>query len=386
MAFPRKPVGALFGIDIDSNKLHDIESETPPSPVKRAKMLAQFRDSVKSKWHAMDNVSMTVRADDVYRIYSTGQDPATLFKKAISYMDSVRAISQEQETSVDEEVENMMMHAISGSNRIENAGLNLDITIHLCRKILRGEDVGEITERTPEYLDKLAEIYRMDSNLKQQSLQHVLRGRQEIVQHVKAFQHLIHHFAVDKEDMTEELIKKTHAILCKGVPVIHRQGPETPSQDYAGKYRKVVVGAGNSNFVVPQHVPSQMAKLCADLKQEIIKAEADKSIDPFSLASKYSLEFVQIHPFLDGNGRMCRMILNVILFRFTGIFVAIGESESDREEYMSIKRRSSETMQGHGEYATFVLNKGMKSFRKIKQKLHGKRAQNCGQAAQTLEG
>ncbi|OAA38279.1 Filamentation induced protein by cAMP/death on curing [Beauveria brongniartii RCEF 3172] len=373
MAFPRKPVGALFGIDIDSNKLQNIESGTPPSPVKRAKMFAQFRNSVKSKWHAMDDVSMTVCADNIYRTYATGQDPATLFKKAITYMDSARAISREQETLLDQEVEDMMMHAIFGSNRIENAGLNLDITIHLCRKILRGEDVGEITERTPEYLDKLAELYRMDPPLKKQSLQHVLRGRQEIVQHVKAFQHLIHHFAVDKEDMTEELIKETHAILCKGIPVIHRQGPETPSQDYAGKYRTVVVGAGNSNFVVPQHVPSQMAELCADLKQEIVKAETDKSIDPFSLASKYSLEFVQIHPFLDGNGRMCRMILNVILFRFMGIFVAIGERETDREEYMSIKKRSSETMEGHGEYATFVLDKGMRSFRKLKQKLHGKR-------------
>ncbi|KAM3443873.1 hypothetical protein MY4824_000321 [Beauveria thailandica] len=321
----------------------------------------------------MDNVCMTVRAaDHVYRTYATGQDPVILFKKAISYMNSGRATSREQEILVNQELEDMMMHAIFGSNTIEHAGLNLDITMHLCRKILRGEDEGKATEQ-----EKLAELYRMDPPLKEQSLQHVLRGRQEIVQHVKAFQHLIHHFAVDKEDMTEELIKETHAILCEGVTVIHRQGPETPSQDYAGQYRSVVVGAGNSNFVVPKHVPSQMAKLCADLKQEIVKAETDKFIDPFSLASKYSLEFVQIHPFLDGNGRMCRLILNVILFRFAGIFVAIGERESDREEYMSIKRRSSETMEGHGEYATFVLDKGMRSFRKIKQKLHGKRAQHC---------
>ncbi|OAA60639.1 Filamentation induced protein by cAMP/death on curing [Cordyceps fumosorosea ARSEF 2679] len=323
----------------------------------------------------MENVSMTIRADNVYRTYATGQDPATLFKKATSYMDSAKATSrnEEQEQTLNTQLEDLMLHAIFGSNRIESAGLNLDITVHLCRKILRGEDVGEITERTPEYLQKLAELYCMDPLLKEKSVKLVLRGRQEIIQHVKAFQHMIHHFAVNKEDMTEELIKETHAILCKGVPVIHREGPETPSKDYAGKYRKVIVGAGNSNFVVPQRVPAQMAKLCADLKQDIFKAEADKYVDPFSLASKYSLEFVQIHPFLDGNGRMCRMILNVILFRFTGIFVAIGERESDREEYMGIKRRSSATMEGHGEYATFVLDKGMRSFRKLKQKLHGKR-------------
>ncbi|KAF1736130.1 hypothetical protein CRV24_005068 [Beauveria bassiana] len=235
----------------------------------------------------MDNVSMTVRAaDDVYRTYATVQEPATLFKKAISYMNSARAISREQENLLNQAVEDMMMHAIFGSNTIEHAGLNLDITMHLCREILRGEDQEEITEQ-----EKLAELYRMDPPLKEQSLQHVLRGYQEIVQHVKAFQHLIRHFAVEKKDMTEELIKETHAILCKGVAVIHRHGPEIPSKNYAGIYRTVVVGAGNSNFVVPQHVPSQMAKLCANLKQEIVKAEVAKSIDPFSLASKSILSW-----------------------------------------------------------------------------------------------
>ncbi|ATY64289.1 Filamentation induced by cAMP death on curing [Cordyceps militaris] len=324
---------------------------------------------------AMEDVSMTIRADNIYRTYATGQDPAALFNKAISYMNSVKSISQseEEQALIRSEVEAMMMHAIFGSNTIEHAGLNLDITLHLCREILRGEDVGEIDERTPEYLAKLADIYRIDPPLKEKSVQLVLRGRREIVQHVKAFQHLIQNFAIEKKPMTEELIKETHQILCKGVPVVHRVGPETPYEQYAGLYRKEIVGAGNTNFVVPHHVPSKMAKLCVDLEQDIDKAEASKSVDPFSLASKYSLEFVQIHPFLDGNGRMCRLILNVILFRFTGIFVAIGERESDRDEYMNIKKRSSQTMEGHGEYATFVLDKGMKSFRKIKQKLHGKR-------------
>ncbi|OAA82405.1 Filamentation induced protein by cAMP/death on curing [Akanthomyces lecanii RCEF 1005] len=338
-------------------------------------MFAELSNTVKRKWPAMEDVSMTIRADNIYRTYAAGQDPSTLFKKTISYMDSAKSISrsEEQNNLVNREVEDMMMHAIFGSNRIEYAGLNFDITVHFCRKILRGEDVEEIDERTPDYLEKLADIYRIDPPLKGESLQYVLRSRQEIVQHMKAFQHLLHNFAIEKKPMTEQLIKETHEILCKGVSVIHREGPETPSEKYAGLYRQEIVAAGNSNFVVPQRIPSMMVKLCADLKQDMNTAETNKAIDPFSVASKYSMKFVQIHPFLDGNGRMCRLILNVILFRFTGIFVAIGERESDKEEYMNIKKRSSATMEGHGEYATFVLDKGMKSLRKVKQKLHGKK-------------
>ena len=33
--------------------------------------------------------------------------------------------------------------------------------------------------------------------------------------------------------------------------------------------------------------------------------------------------FVNIHPFEDGNGRMCRMLLNVVLLKFIGVCVAI---------------------------------------------------------------
>jgi len=36
-------------------------------------------------------------------------------------------------------------------------------------------------------------------------------------------------------------------------------------------------------------------------------------MDPYVLASKYCHKFVNIHPFLDGDGRMCRLIMNGLL-------------------------------------------------------------------------
>ncbi|KAF4456013.1 fic doc family protein [Fusarium austroafricanum] len=174
--------------------------------------------------------------------------------------------------------------------------------------------------------------------------------------------------------MTETLVKDTHAILCKGVSIIdpEKKWPEVPFEKYAGKYRDVFVGAGNTMFTPPKYIPTNMAKMCADLKKEIEDGESQNSLDPFSLASKYSLKFVEIHPFQDGNGRMCRMILNVIMFRYAGV-VPIGEREEDRVEYMNIKKRASKDMEGHGEYATFVLKKGARAIQKLKQKLHGKK-------------
>lgn len=376
----RKSIMDLFDL-----KLDDSPSSQSSSPLtgfrKRQDMAQKLKGTIKTKWPSMSDttrqtgVSMTIRADEVYRTYTDAQNPRELFEKATGYLDNLRKSqrTQQQEEILIKEIHEMMIHAIFGSNRIEGAGLNLDITINLCRQILRGEEVKDIDERTPEYQSKLMELSRLDDSLKDMPLQFIMRGRREIVQHAKAMMYLFHNFVALELDLTEDLIKETHSILCKGVSILDPEHPEVPSEAYAGKYRDVIVSAGNTNFVRPDAVPRNMTKMCEDLKNELKTASETSSVDPFSLASKYSLQFVEIHPFRDGNGRMCRLILNAIVFRFAGIVAPIGERETDRDEYISIKRRASQYADGHGEYATFVLGKATKSLQKIKKKLHGKK-------------
>ncbi|KAF5021251.1 hypothetical protein F66182_6649 [Fusarium sp. NRRL 66182] len=371
----RKSVGDLFNVDTSSLPSSSGTPCEPSSLVKRTKMLADLHKSIRHNWPVMQDVPITLRADSSYRTYATDQDPKALFDKATRYLGSMKANrTPEQQEILISEIHDSVIHAIFGSNKIEGAGLGLDVTLHLCRKILRGEPVPDIDERDQECESKLLELYNHDKTLQSQPRQFILRGRREIVQHMRAFQHIIHHFVILKEDMTEDLIKETHAILCKGVSIIDPEHPEVPSEKYAGRYRNVAVGAGNTMFVTPQYVPAKMTEMCTNLKEEISESEARGSLDPFSLASKYSLRFVEIHPFQDGNGRTCRMILNAILFRYAGVVIPIGEREEDRVEYMNIKRRASRDMEGHGEYATFVLKKGTRAIQKLKQKVHGKKS------------
>ncbi|KAJ6782423.1 hypothetical protein PWT90_08170 [Aphanocladium album] len=91
-----------------------------------------------------------------------------------------------------------------------------------------------------------------------------------------------------------------------------------------------------TNFVVPSSVSLKMKQLCRDLEEEL--ATASDVVNPFSLAAKHSLELARMYLFLDGNGRMCRIILNAIQFRFAGIFVAMGEDDADEEKYLDIKK------------------------------------------------
>jgi hypothetical protein len=316
-------------------------------------------------------VRVSIQPDNSYRTYKDDQNPQVHFEKATRYLDSLRSnYTKEQQNTLARETSEAVIHAIFGSNMIEQAGFNWQPTLQICRNVIRQN--GKYT--LDPYSD-IGDSWTGHSALSGKSHDELARGYREVAQHMMAFQNIIHHFVTAGGEMTEGLIKDTHAILCKHISIIDPEHPEVPWGKYAGKYRDVAVGAGNTMFIMPKFVPAKMAEMCADLQREIEEGEASRGIlDPFSLASKYSLKFVEIHPLQDGNGRMCRLILNAILLRYAGVIVAIGKTEEDRIEYIDIKKRASRDMEGHGEYATFVLKKAVKGIQKLKQKLQGKKS------------
>ncbi|KAM0443173.1 hypothetical protein ACHAQK_003535 [Fusarium lateritium] len=315
-------------------------------------------------------VRVSILSDNSYRTYKDDQNPQALFEKATRYLDALTAYhAKEQQETLVREVNEAVVHAIFGSNMIEQAGLAWEPTLQICRTIILQ---NRSYVASPE--SEIECSWAADSALYGMSRAELIRGYLEVAHHMMAYQHIIHHFVTVGGEMTEGLIKDTHAILCKDIPIIEPNRPEVSWEKYTGKYRDVAVGAGNTMFIVPRFVPARMAQMCADLQREIEEGEARGTLDPFSLASKYSLKFVEIHPFQDGNGRMCRLILNAILLRYAGIVVAMGETKEDWNEYINIKKRASRDMEGHGEYATFVLKKGARSIQKLKRKLQGKRS------------
>ncbi|KHN96028.1 Filamentation induced by cAMP/death on curing-related protein [Metarhizium album ARSEF 1941] len=291
-------------------------------------MKHNLRNTISRGWPSASqrqgDVFMTISADDVYRQVGAVQHPQQLFEKAKSWMTSIQDMERDEvkDELILAELHGAMIRAIFGS---------------------------ELSERDPTYQSQLLELYSKQSGLKNMPAKYILRSRNEVVQHARAFQHIIHAFVVDKKDLSEDLIKETHRILVKGVPIVEEGYPDVSPDEYGGVYRKVVVGAGTTNFTVPEFVPKKMEEMCDALKDELEIAEDRKGIDPFSIASKYSMEFVMIHPFQDGNGRMCRMILNAILCRYAGVIVPIGEQDEERRVYMGIKRRASQEMEGHGD-------------------------------------
>ena len=103
----------------------------------------------------------------------------------------------------------------------------------------------------------------------------------------------------------------------------------------SGEFRKGEEGVFNDDvcvFMCPpaRFVPGQMEELFSRMKSE------RNSVHPLILSSVFHYEFVFIHPFSDGNGRMARLWHTAILSKWKPIFEYIpieSQIEKFHEEY-----------------------------------------------------
>lgn len=77
-----------------------------------------------------------------------------------------------------------------------------------------------------------------------------------------------------------------------------------------GEFRNTSVRAGSTSFMNFQKVPLAMENLVKELNDYFPKQETAEEKLAFSFYAHY--ELVNIHPFLDGNGRTSRLLMNFI--------------------------------------------------------------------------
>ncbi|KAK1832306.1 Fic-domain-containing protein [Podospora conica] len=283
-----------------------------------------------------------------YNILGDDADPDDLYEELIKHnhvlTESLQSSSNPRgDTIVDEFLLDLLSKTIFGSNYIEQAGAGLAITLQLCHAIFSGETVpDEITEHDPEYQalkDDLAH-----QNLPPGPPAILLRRRCEIVQHARAASFILNEVYLKENDLSEENILETHRILTHKVDT----DDEYPWQKYSGVYRTVPVSAGLHSFPPPERVPAGMRQLITALNRDLAGAAASGAIDPVALAAKYSQKFVCLHPFVDGNGRTCRLILNVLLVKYGVLPAPIGQDAATREKYLEIAAAASEREASEG--------------------------------------
>lgn len=134
------------------------------------------------------------------------------------------------------------------------------------------------------------------------------RDVQEVINYRKAMEFIasLHH-GEQKERIDEELILKLHSLTVE----------KTLSPDKLGKFRQTQVVIRNSftgevSFRPPEAilVPGQIVDLYA-----FINESTNKDIHPILKSGVVHYEFVRIHPFVDGNGRVGRCLSTLILYQ-----------------------------------------------------------------------
>lgn len=110
--------------------------------------------------------------------------------------------------------------------------------------------------------------------------------------------------------------------------------------DEAGSYRRVSVKISGSRYELcgPEKVPSQMDEYQAWLASHSRPTENElSSIEGLLVAGVAHSWFVMIHPFIDGNGRVARLLLHLALVLY-GFPVAIIAKEDRLRYYHSLEQ------------------------------------------------
>ena len=126
-----------------------------------------------------------------------------------------------------------------------------------------------------------------------------LREHLEVVNHKEAILY-IEDIVGENEEFTEWQIKNIHRLVLKGI-----------NDKYAGNYRDQQVMIAGA-----EHIPPEPFLINEQMENFIhwYNTEA-QNLHPIERAAMVHVIFVGIHPFIDGNGRTSRLLLNLELMK-----------------------------------------------------------------------
>ena len=153
----------------------------------------------------------------------------------------------------------------------------------------------------------------------------------EAINHEKAIMYL-DDLVKDKQPITEWNIKNIHQLILKGI-----------DNENAGRYRKE-----NLTIKGAVHIPPDFVKIPELMEKLVLNYETWNKYHPIIKAALLHGELVKIHPFIDGNGRTSRLVMNLDLMNH-GYNPVIIKKEN-RLEYYEVLDKAHIT----GDYTDFV--------------------------------
>ncbi len=156
-------------------------------------------------------------------------------------------------------------------------------------------------------LDEAFTLQRVSSSSKVSETE-----QKELLNHIKAFEMVLH--AVDNNiPMSEDLIKDVHQQILDGIMP-------------GGLYRQVNVG-----LIGSIHQPPDYVKVYDRMRRMMNHLDFEFSGNTIEKAAYIHLSIAKIHPFLDGNGRLGRLMMNYYLM--ADGYLPISINDKVKHEY-----------------------------------------------------
>lgn len=154
-------------------------------------------------------------------------------------------------------------------------------------------------------------------------------------------------FVANDSTLTEAHIRELHKILLVEpytVDAVTLDGQPTKKQITLGKYKTtpnhVETSTGAIHYYAsPEETPARMGDLMQWYRAEAEKAE----LHPLILAATFHYQFVSIHPFDDGNGRMARLLMNLLLMQ-SGYVPVIVRTENKSEYLLALEKADDDDL------------------------------------------
>lgn len=229
----------------------------------------------------------------------------------------------------------VLITSTGASTRIEGARLSDEDV----EKLMRGINIQKFTDRDKQevkgYYELLKNVFDSWKNLK----------------------------------FSESSIKHFHKELLKYV---------TKDETHRGDYKKtenkveMIDAAGKSVGILFDTTPAYLTpKEMQELVEWTQEALAEKKYHPLLIVGNFLVEFLQIHPFQDGNGRLSRVLTNLLLLKEGYLYMPYISHEKlvedNKPDYYMALRRSQKTFKTEHEDITPWLDFFLTIFLKQSQ-------------------
>ena len=167
-------------------------------------------------------------------------------------------------------------------------------------------------------------------------------------------------YARNHTPITTELLINLSALLMKNTGKEYKTAiGEFSSARGELRLLNVTAGFGGRSYMSYNKVPSKLEEFCRQLNADRKKASGMSIDELYRVTFDAHYNLVTIHPWADGNGRMARLVMNMLQFEFGLIPAKI--LKDDEEEYIKslIATREEEDLNIFRNFMTSMLEKNL---------------------------